>query len=118
MKCPKCGFEIESGLRFCPGCGTPVAAIATSLSNNGLASYGGKTRRWKLSNLALVSIICVFWPIMSPVAFICGFLAIRKCKQDPGLWGYGLALTGCIVSGIEMLILLGLFIGAVVTGQV
>lgn len=117
MKCPKCGFEIESGLRFCPGCGTPVAVIATSSSNIGSASYRGKTRTRKLSNLALVSIICVFWPIMSPVAFICGLLAIKKCKQDPGLWGYGLAMTACIVSGIEILILLGLFIGAVATGQ-
>lgn len=117
MKCLKCGFEIESGLRFCPGCGNPVAACGP-LQNSSTASHKGRARRLKLSNLALVSVIGVFWPIMSPVAFICGFLAIKKCKQEPELWGYGLALTGCIVSGIEMLILLGLFIGAVVTGQV
>lgn len=115
MKCLKCGTEVVNGQKFCSGCGAQVAT-GTYSNQDGTGAYKG-TRKLKLSNLAIVSVVGVFWPLLSPIAFICGILAMKKCKRDPELWGYGLAVAGCIVSGIEMIVLLGLFVGAWGTGE-
>lgn len=115
MRCIKCGTEVENGQRFCPGCGVPVAS-ETHAHPDSSELYKG-ARKKNVSNLAIVSVVGVFWPILSPLAFICGILAMKRCKSNPELWGYGLAVAGCIVSGIEMIVLLGLFVGALVTGK-
>ena len=107
MKCGKCGKETEDNLRFCPACGAPVQGTGNTV-------IGKK----KLSNLALASVAMTFWPIISPAAFICGVLAMKACKRDPNLWGYGLALAGCIVSGIEMLVYLARLVGGLATGAI
>lgn len=108
MKCMNCGFDIVANQRFCPECG------AAAPSNGGPLSQTGPR---KLSNLALFSVIGALFPIVSPIALICGLVAIQKCKRNPQLYGRGLALTGCILTGIEILVFVCFIIGGAITGQ-
>jgi len=98
MKCVKCGEEWTAG-RSCPRCG----------AENGAGTPDAQFQK-KFSQLAMGSLIFVFFPILSPLACILACVAMKKCDENPNLMGRGVAVAACIISVMEMLLLLGILI--------
>jgi hypothetical protein len=45
MRCPSCGFENASGIKFCGECGKPLAHVAKRPGRRAQASHGSLRRR-------------------------------------------------------------------------
>lgn len=56
--------------------------------------------------VGVASLICIFAPILSPISIYYGVKAMRLIKEQPGLPGKGHAITGFILSGISLAVLL------------
>ena len=81
MYCPKCGNQIESGSRFCGGCGSPtevpkvgfIQAIQLGFQN--YANFSGRSNRaeywwWTLFVVVISFALNFFGAIVAPFGFV------------------------------------------------
>jgi uncharacterized membrane protein YvbJ len=95
MYCPKCGKEINEGVKFCPFC-------SSSLRKSSRVTTGTTT-----SGLAIASLILGIIPVIpiigSILAISFGVKARNKIKLYSDLGGEGIAIAGIILGTIYLL---------------
>ena len=94
MKCNQCGEEIADDSVFCEFCGMQQVKKKNSMGTTGFI-------------LALFGILLCWVPILNLILWTAGlvFSIIGICKRQTKK---GLALTGLIISGISILILIAI----------
>ena len=117
LYCPNCGTENNDTAKHCTNCGVafvqsaaaPAAPVQAAAPSNG-------TNTWALVGfiVSLVSAIlcCGLLSLPSLIFSIIGMSSSKKNNQG----GWGLALTGVIISGIYLLFWIGYFILVFIVG--
>lgn len=105
MICSNCGTNCAENSNFCDRCGTPLHSpywnaqmvpmrpVHTASSSKALVSFV----------LSLVSLFFwPLWPIVGTLALVFACRAFAELKQNPMLGGRGFAITGLVLSIIEL----------------
>ncbi len=110
MFCPKCGETNKSNAANCIKCGyvLPVGVGGADSLTGILPTH---TSGWAVAAgyLGLFSVL----GFAAPFALVCGIIALRKLKQNPGLRGHVRAWIGIILGALGCVVLVGIIVALV-----
>ena len=120
MFCPKCGTQLEDGVKFCPSCGAsiqpeqPESAVFETPSytytipenptqpvfnaaviNNDQENTAGNGAAVASLIISIISVVCCCCGIIAIPGLICGILGLKSKNR-------GMAIAGIIISAIVL----------------